>query len=130
MRTIMDYLSTTEIAKKWGVSKRTVTRYAANGKIEGAYLVGNTWMIPADAKKEIFTVTKASMDVNKESDDSFHFPLYLYRNFFEIKKTLRKHEELKLYSAFESALDGDFDTSYQFSSEAFSLSKDYPFKIT
>ncbi len=52
LRIRMKYLSTTEIAKIWGVSRKTVTRYAADGKIEGAYLVGNTWMIPATAQKE------------------------------------------------------------------------------
>lgn len=47
----MDYLSVVEIAKKWQVSERTVRNYCAEGKIEGAFLTGKTWNIPADAEK-------------------------------------------------------------------------------
>lgn len=32
-----------------GVSERTARNYCAQGKIDGAYLVGKTWNIPADA---------------------------------------------------------------------------------
>ena len=46
----MEYLSTSQIAEAWGVSRKTVNRYAADGKIPGAYLVGKTWMIPSDAR--------------------------------------------------------------------------------
>ena len=38
-----------EFAKRHGVSERTVRNYCANGKIEGAFLTGKTWNIPADA---------------------------------------------------------------------------------
>lgn len=33
-----------------GVSERTARNYCAQGKIEGSYLVGKTWNIPADAQ--------------------------------------------------------------------------------
>ena len=36
-------------ADKYGVAERTVRNYCANGKIEGAYLMGKTWNIPVDA---------------------------------------------------------------------------------
>ena len=38
-----------EFARRHGVSERTVRNYCANGKIEGAFLTGKTWNIPADA---------------------------------------------------------------------------------
>lgn len=41
----MKYLSVSEIAKKWNVSERTVRNYCANGKISGAFLAGNIWII-------------------------------------------------------------------------------------
>ena len=47
----MDFLSASEIAKKWNISDRMVRNYCANGKINGAFLVGKTWNIPADAVK-------------------------------------------------------------------------------
>lgn len=47
----MEYLSVTEIAKKWGVSGRSVRNYCALGKIKGAFLTGKTWNIPANSRK-------------------------------------------------------------------------------
>lgn len=47
----MEYLSVSEIAKKWGVSERSVRNYCASGKIDGAFLTGRTWNIPFDAQK-------------------------------------------------------------------------------
>ena len=43
------YISVAMFADKYGVAERTVRNYCANGKIEGAYLIGKTWNIPADA---------------------------------------------------------------------------------
>ena len=47
----MDLLTTTEMAEKWNVSRRRVTTLCAEGRIEGAILRGNTWLIPSDAQK-------------------------------------------------------------------------------
>ena len=46
----MEYLSAEQFAKKYGVSERTARNYCAQGKIEGAFLTGKTWNIPADAE--------------------------------------------------------------------------------
>lgn len=47
----MEYLSVSEIAKKWNMSDRSVRNYCALGKIKGAFLTGKTWNIPADSVK-------------------------------------------------------------------------------
>ncbi len=47
----MQYLSVMEIAKKWNISERSVRNYCAKGRVQGAFLNGRTWNIPADAKK-------------------------------------------------------------------------------
>lgn len=47
----MNFVSVSEIAKKWNVSDRMVRNYCANGRIPNAFLVGKTWNIPADAIK-------------------------------------------------------------------------------
>lgn len=47
----MNYLTASEIAKKWCVSERSVRNYCAKGRVEGAVLNGKTWQIPEDAKK-------------------------------------------------------------------------------
>ena len=45
----MNFVSVAEIAKRWGVSERTVRSMCATGRIAGAYLSGKTWNIPADS---------------------------------------------------------------------------------
>ena len=47
----MKYVSVAQIAKKWGVSERTVRNYCAEGKIPEAFLTGKTWNIPEDAQR-------------------------------------------------------------------------------
>ena len=45
----MEYISVMQFAENFGISERTVRNYCAGGKIEGAFLTGKTWNIPADA---------------------------------------------------------------------------------
>lgn len=45
----MEYISVTQFAERFGINKRTVRNYCASGKIQGAFLTGKTWNIPADA---------------------------------------------------------------------------------
>ena len=45
----MEYNSVSQFAEKYGISERTARNYCATGKIEGAFLTGKTWNIPADA---------------------------------------------------------------------------------
>lgn len=47
----MQYLSVSEIAKKWSISKRSVRNYCANGRIKDAYQASKTWYIPENASK-------------------------------------------------------------------------------
>jgi len=47
----MNYLTASEIAKKWCVSERSVRNYCAQGRVEGAVLNGKTWQIPENAEK-------------------------------------------------------------------------------
>ena len=57
----MKYVSVAQIAKKWGVSERTVRNYCAEGKIPEAFLTGKTWNIPEDAQRP--------NRINKKSDE-------------------------------------------------------------
>ena len=47
----MEFVSVKDWARAHGVSERTVRNYCASGKIPGAYLIGNTWTIPASAER-------------------------------------------------------------------------------
>ncbi len=47
----MEYLTTIEMSKKWNISRRRIATLCKEGRIEGAFLKGMTWLIPEDAKK-------------------------------------------------------------------------------
>lgn len=47
----MELLTTSEMAEKWNISRRRVTTLCVQGRIEGAILKGNTWLIPENAEK-------------------------------------------------------------------------------
>ena len=47
----MDFLTTNEVAKEWDITTRRITVLCNEGRIEGAVKMGNTWLIPKDAKK-------------------------------------------------------------------------------
>lgn len=49
----MDYISTEEAAKKWGINARRVRYYLNTDRIPGAKLIGKKWCIPVDANKPI-----------------------------------------------------------------------------
>lgn len=46
----MEYLTTSEAAKKWGITARRVQILCKEGRIAGAVNKG-VWLIPADASK-------------------------------------------------------------------------------
>lgn len=47
----MNYISVSEMAKRWNISERTVRNYCAQGKIKDVFLTGKTWNIPEDADR-------------------------------------------------------------------------------
>ena len=70
----MNYLTASEIAKKWCVSERSVRNYCAQGRVEGAVLNGKTWQIPKDAEKPERSnkkqQTKTLLDILQEEKTS------------------------------------------------------------
>lgn len=49
----MDYLTTSEAAEKWSISRRRVTVLCSTGRIPGAFQKGAMWLIPGDAIKPV-----------------------------------------------------------------------------
>ena len=49
----MEYLTTKEVAIKWGISQRRVSKLCSEGRIEGALLKGKTWLIPENVQRPI-----------------------------------------------------------------------------
>lgn len=47
----MDFLTTAELSKIWGISSRRISLLCSEGKVEGAEKKGKTWLVPKDANK-------------------------------------------------------------------------------
>ena len=47
----MEYLSISQTAEKWGISKRRIQILCSENRIEGAFKVDSSWVIPSDAEK-------------------------------------------------------------------------------
>ena len=47
----MKYISTSEAAKKWNLSKRRIIVLCNEDRINGAQKAGSTWIIPETAEK-------------------------------------------------------------------------------
>ena len=46
-----EYISSSQAAEKWGLTRRRVSVLCAEGRIPGAKLVGKSYIVPADAEK-------------------------------------------------------------------------------
>ena len=47
----MDFLTTEEMSKRWGITRRRIAELCKKGRIEGAVLKGKMWLLPEDATK-------------------------------------------------------------------------------
>ena len=47
----IDYVTSKDVAIKWGITDRRIVQYCNAGRIDGAVKMGNTWLIPKDAAK-------------------------------------------------------------------------------
>lgn len=54
----MDLISAKDAATKWDISQRRVIVLCSEGRIPGAQLVGNSWVLPKRAKKPVDARTK------------------------------------------------------------------------
>ena len=49
----MNYISTSQAAEKWGISKRRVQKLCQESRINGAIFFSRVWAIPKDAAKPV-----------------------------------------------------------------------------
>lgn len=47
----MEYYTTIEMSKMWGISPRRIAILCEQGRIEGVIKKGKTWLIPFDSEK-------------------------------------------------------------------------------
>ena len=71
----MEFMTTNEAVKKWGISERRIRQLLRDGRIEGAVKVGNNWNIPINANKP---ADKRSIKL-----DNTEFKFDLPENYFD-----------------------------------------------
>ena len=47
----VDYITTKEVGKNWGITDRMVVCHCPAERIKGAKKMGNTWLVSADTEK-------------------------------------------------------------------------------
>ena len=55
-----ELMKTSDAAKLWGISPRRVQILCDKGKVNGAFRMGKTWIIPKDAPRPLDGRTKAA----------------------------------------------------------------------
>ena len=59
----MDYLPIQDFSNKWNISKRRIQILCKEGRIHGAKMIGNMWVIPKDAKRPTDARTKSPINM-------------------------------------------------------------------
>lgn len=62
----MKYLSTSEVADKWKLSKRRIIVLCNEGRIAGAQKAGSMWIIPETAEKPTDARIKSGKYIKKD----------------------------------------------------------------
>ena len=60
-----ELMTTADAAVLWGITARRVQILCDNGKVNGAFRMGKTWIIPKNTPKPIDGRTKASKEQKK-----------------------------------------------------------------
>lgn len=101
----MEYISASEIASEWNLSKRRVQTLCSEGRISDAKRIGNMWVVPFNAKKPNDARYKEQGDEITTATNGTN-PIRLARNDIkkllnDIVKTLKKddfdNEEIRKY---------------------------------
>ena len=64
----MKYLSTFEVAEKWGISHRRVGILCNENRIPGAQRAGGRWIIPENAEKPADARIKSGKYIKQKPD--------------------------------------------------------------
>lgn len=68
----MRYLSTFEVAEKWGISPRRVGVLCSQNRIPGAQQAGSRWIIPEDAEKPADARIKSGKYIKAKNKEGGH----------------------------------------------------------
>lgn len=112
----MRLISAQEAANKWGITKRRVLTLCATNRIKDAELVGNIWVLPADAEKpedarikqplesdDRATIKSARNSLKSVCQSSIRILLSKGYTFYEARKVLLAILSKELFSHFANS---------------------------
>lgn len=118
----MNYLPVQEFSKQWHISKRRIQILCKEQRIEGAKMIGNMWVIPANAKKPtdarikspISSITPSISEVRRELKKLLK-KLYEITDKLQIIDTDKRNVVLSViaYSLYEFYTNSSPDEMYQ-----------------
>ena len=65
----MDYMTVTEAATKWGITRRRVQKLCDENRIDGVLRFGQSYMIPKDANKPADARIKSGKYIKKANTE-------------------------------------------------------------
>src|SRR5690554_3388385 len=100
----MKFISAKDVADKWGISKRRVLKLCNEGRIAGAQLVGNSWIIPSNITKP-----KDQRFENKKSSSQLDLHIYPIQSSVKAKRhtpqyTMHKYFARRPYNVFNNLI--------------------------
>ncbi len=108
----MKFISSKQAAQAWGISPRRVALLASQGRISGAILTGNTWLIPDNAEKPADSRRKEFALQSKEPEaELYPYIVCFVRSEDQVNRF--SPEEKQLYRACTLYEAGDFDAAAQ-----------------
>lgn len=108
----MEYITTKDASKKWGISTSRITLLANENRIPGAKKLGRSWFIPASATKPEALVANHSKTPRKALE-KFSFPLYHFRpDFSSDKEAALSSQQKNLLQAESLVLECRFRDAY------------------
>ena len=66
----MDYLTTMEMSKEWGISSRRIAVLCEQNRINGVIKKGKTWLIPCNAQKPTDARKKNNVRERKDGKEN------------------------------------------------------------
>lgn len=68
----MEYLSISQTAEKWGVSRRRIQALCSENRIQGAVRIGFAWAILNDAVKQADARIRSGKYIKKSNEDKLN----------------------------------------------------------
>lgn len=97
---MLSYISAKEAAEKWNISQRRVSVLCSENRINGAMMVGNMWIIPANAEKPVDKRSNKAISKHKKADKRV-FAVTIEETVSETFNISAKNEEEAVKSAIE-----------------------------